>query len=140
MIILDRLHRGDRPCMVAVTAAQTKDRLVFTDDAGADAFIEAHRRADPASSFTKFVVPEISLGDFWAACRDLDWHSDVSDDQRVWREGGAQASRLSVQATISMSHRRMYIDWRRHVFSGPAYGTPKHPAPADPSTSTERDS
>lgn len=132
MIILDRLHRGDMPRMVAVTAAQSNGRLVFTDDAGADAFIEAHRRADSASSFIKFTVPEISLHDFWVKCRDADWQYENSDDHRVWCEGGAAASRLAVQATISHEHRRMYLDWKRHNFSGPAYSTEQHPAPEEP--------
>ncbi len=132
MIILDRLHRGDYPTMVAVTAAQTDGRLVFTDKAGADAFIEAYRRADSASSFTMHTVPDISLQAFWQNCRDHDWHYANSDDQRVWREGGSAASILSIQATISHEHRRLYIDWRRHHSSGPAYGTPQHPAPEEP--------
>lgn len=134
MVILDRLHRGDIPRMRAVTAEQTKDRLVFADHAGADAFIEAYRRADPASSFTKFEVPEMELPEFWQACRDADWHYDASDDPRVWREGGSAMSRLSVQATQSMAHRRMFIDWRRHRSSGPAYGNEQHPAPEQPAS------
>lgn len=132
MIILDRLHRGDTPHMRPVTAVQTDGRLVFTDKAGVDAFIEAYRRADSAASFTMFTVPELSLRAFWQSCRDHDWNYDASDDQRVWREGGAAASRLSVQATISHEHRRIYLDWKRHIFSGPSYGTEKYPAPEEP--------
>lgn len=132
MIILDRLHRGDMPQMRAVTAFQTEDRLVFSDQAGVDAYLEAYRRADPAASFTQFTVPDISLRDFWEKCRDHDWHYDASDDPRVWREGGSKASTLRVQSTISMKHRRVFIDWRRHKFSGPAYGTAELPAPEEP--------
>jgi len=132
MIILDRLHRGDTPHMRAVTAEQAEGRLVFTDKAGVDAFIEAYTRADPAASFCMHTVPEIGLNAFWHNCRDHDWHYDASDDQRVWREGGANASTLSVQATISHEHKRIYWAWRKHHCSGPAYSTEKYPAPEEP--------
>jgi hypothetical protein len=104
MIILDRLHRGDIPHMRAVTAEQTEGRLVFTDKAGADAFVEAYRRADSAASFAMFTVPEISLRAFWQNCRDADWQYQNSDDQRVRREGGAAMSRLSVQGERARLH------------------------------------
>lgn len=132
MIILDRLHRGDCPTMRAVTAEQTDGRLVFADKAGADAFVEAYRRADTAASFTMFVVPEIGLRAFWQNCRDHDWHYDNSDDHSVWRKGGAVSSELSVQATISFEHRRIYLDWKKHHSTGPNYGTPQHEAPEEP--------
>lgn len=132
MIILDRLHRGDIPRMVPVTAVQSDGRLLFTDMAAANAFIEAYRRADSTASFIPHDVPGISLRDFWQQCRDHDWHYENSDDQRAWREGGSSASMLAVQALISHSHSRIHREWQRHHFSGPAYGTEKRPAPEEP--------
>jgi hypothetical protein len=134
MIVLSRLHRGDNPHYRPVTAEQSDGRLVFTDKAGVDAFIEAYRRADPAASFTMHVVPETTLHAFWEACRDHDWHYENSEDQRVWREGGAVASRLATQATISFEHKRIYLDWKRHHFTGPAYGTERRPPPDEPAS------
>jgi len=132
MIVLDRLHRGDYPHYRPVVAEQSNGRLVFDDKAGADAFIEAYRRADNASSFRMHVVPEIGLRAYWQNCRDHDWQFENSDDERVWREGGAEQSRLAVQATLSNEHNRIYLDWKRHNFSGPAYGTERRPAPEEP--------
>lgn len=132
MIVLSRLHRGDNPHYRPVTAEQSEGRLVFTDKAGVDAFIEAYRRADPAASFTMHVVPETTLHAFWEACRDHDWHYENSEDQRVWREGAAEASRLATQATISREHKRIYLGWKRHHSTGSAYGTDRLPAPAEP--------
>lgn len=136
LLILDRLHRGDVPRMVAMTTVQG-GRLIFTRKADVDAYIEAYRRGDNAASFTVHEVPRIDLHTFWQNCRDHDWHYANSDDQRAYREGGAVASRLEVQATISREHRRIYYGWLRHHETGPAYGTERRPAPEKPARATD---
>lgn len=75
---------------------------------------------------------KISLKDYWNMLDRHDWHYDCSDDHRIWASGLGNEKKLLSIATQSADHKKLYEAFRRHYFSGEAFGTPQQPQPPCP--------
>lgn len=74
----------------------------------------------------------MTLWEFYIELEHHDWFYAWSDDGRVYRNGEANRVRLRDIARTSMAHARLYVSFRRHHFSGAAFGKKQFPKPARP--------
>jgi len=61
-----------------------------------------------------------------------DWFYAMSDDDRVYRAGSANASRLILQAAAVPGGAELMSAYQKHVFSGEPWGSTKTPKPERP--------
>lgn len=81
-----------------------------------------------------------SLAAFYAELKGHDWYSCFSDDMSVYRSGEAAEARLKQAAqNAGPVHEWLFQEFRKHMGSGQAWGTPKHPLPPAPVALTLRD-
>lgn len=58
-----------------------------------------------------------------------DWFYSMSDSQGVWRAGEMASADLAKEADSDPIKAAMYADYKRHKFTGPAWGNEKEPKP-----------
>lgn len=58
-----------------------------------------------------------------------DWFYSMSDSQGVWRAGEIASADLAKEANSDPIKAAMYADYKRHKFTGPAWGNEKEPKP-----------
>jgi hypothetical protein len=58
-----------------------------------------------------------------------DWFHQMSDDHRVFVSGQEDWRRLDAAAKSIEGGKELFQAYSKHVFSGEAFGTPKHPKP-----------
>lgn len=73
----------------------------------------------------------ISLADYWSALDRHNWFYQMDDGSR-FREGAAAHRELEAIASQSPEHKKMFMDFHEHFFSGPSFGTVKMAKPERP--------
>ena len=58
-----------------------------------------------------------------------DWFFQMSDSEGKWRAGERAAADLAKEADSDPIKAAMYADYKRHKFTGPAWGNEKEPKP-----------
>ncbi len=79
-------------------------------------------------------APELTLEQFYDSLCATDWHSDMSDDHRVYLAGQRAKKHREQIAGQSDAHRVLFDEFQRYIFSGPAWKTDKLPKPPRPVT------
>lgn len=72
------------------------------------------------------------LQQLWDDLRYFDWFHDHSDDPSVRRDGAIREAELRRRAESIEGGLEMFQAWRKHVWTGPSFGTPKAPKPERP--------
>ncbi len=75
---------------------------------------------------------KISLLEFYKKLESHDWFYSYSDDHSAWRCGDAAESKLQLLAKQSPEHQALFNGFKKHMFSGPSWGTEKAPKPEQP--------
>lgn len=76
------------------------------------------------------------IGELYKGLEQHDWFHARSDDPSVYDRGQRNWIRLFFAARKIDGGERLFRDYSKHVFSGPAFGTPKHPKPPMPVEAT----
>ena len=63
-------------------------------------------------SFKKFLLEQVSLGDYWDMLNKFDWHYEHSDDHRVYTQGRDGLAKLSQIAAFSDEHKELFNQFR----------------------------
>jgi hypothetical protein len=58
-----------------------------------------------------------------------DWFHQMSDDHSVYQAGQTDWKRIEAEAKKIDGGMELFREYSKHVFSGEAFGTPKHPKP-----------
>lgn len=74
----------------------------------------------------------MNIQKYYDALKNHDWHYAMSDDHRVFKAGEEARADLRKLAELSPEHKKLYDDWKAHVFSGRPWGTEKKPRPERP--------
>lgn len=61
-----------------------------------------------------------------------DWYYDFSDDHFVWSRGADVHALITKISAESLAHTNLYLEFKKHFFSGEPWSTPKHPKPERP--------
>jgi hypothetical protein len=74
----------------------------------------------------------MTIAELYRALERHDWFYAQSDDPGVYRQGRSNSITLLTAARNLIDGEKLYEAYSKHVFSGPAFGTPKHPKPPMP--------
>lgn len=74
----------------------------------------------------------MNLQEFYDYLDAHDWFYQYADDRRAFAQGEREA--LVIQSAIKLSpcYEKIYIAFRKYVYSGPAFNTPKIRKPKRP--------
>lgn len=78
----------------------------------------------------------MTITELYRALQCHDWFHAMSDDPHVYESGQNEWRRLQY-AAAGLGVPELFTEYSKHVFSGPAFGTPKHPKPAMPKEKPE---
>jgi len=73
----------------------------------------------------------MTIAELYKALEAHDWFHAMSDSREVYERGQNEWRRLQY-ASVALCVPELFNEYSRHVFSGPAFGTPKHPKPEMP--------
>ena len=73
----------------------------------------------------------MTIAELYKGLEQHDWFHAMSDSREVYSRGQSEWRRLQYAAT-ELGVPELFTEYSRHVFSGPAFGTPKHPKPEMP--------
>lgn len=73
-----------------------------------------------------------TLSEFFDLLEKHDWFYNFSDDHRSWKSGKANLEKLQSIADESEAHRRLFLDYHQHIFSGEQWDRPKRSKPFRP--------
>ena len=68
-------------------------------------------------SFKKFLLEQVSLGDFWDMLSKHDWHYEHSDAHNVYTKGRDSLERLNQIAAQSEEYRELMKQFQASVMS-----------------------
>jgi len=74
----------------------------------------------------------MTLAELYRELERHDWFYQMSDDPRVYHSGNDNERRLQYMAGAIPGGLDLMRSYSQHVFSGEAFGTPRHPKPAKP--------
>jgi hypothetical protein len=74
----------------------------------------------------------MNIAELYRALQCHDWFYARSDDPRVYHRGNENWDRLQREMMAVEGGPELVREYSKHVFSGPAFGTPKHPKPDMP--------
>lgn len=74
----------------------------------------------------------MKLCEYYKELEKHDWFYRMTDDHRVWQIGKKASARIVRLSKGSPEHETMHLAYRKHVFSGPNWGTEKAPKPTKP--------
>lgn len=74
----------------------------------------------------------MTLAELYKGLERHDWFHAMSDSREVYQRGRSRQIELLTAARKMVGGGELYAAYAKHVFSGPAFGTPKHPKPAMP--------
>jgi len=74
----------------------------------------------------------MTLAELYRELERHDWFYAMSDDHRVYTARHDDERRLQREAATIEGGRDLMSAYSQHVFSGPAFGTPKAPKPPRP--------
>lgn len=80
----------------------------------------------------------MTIAELYRGLEQHDWFHAMSDDPRVYQRGQEDWRRLQYAAE-DLGVPELFKEYSKHVFSGPTFGTPKHPKPAMPNLDREID-
>lgn len=75
---------------------------------------------------------KVSLPKYWEMLCQFDWFYDFSDDLNTWERGKRDHEKIEAIANQSPEHKKLFEDFKKHMSSGPAYGTERLPRPERP--------
>lgn len=74
----------------------------------------------------------MTLAELYRELSAHDWFYEMSDDPRVYQNGRDSWNRLLTNAHGVEGGDELMRNYSKHVYSGPAFGIPKHPKPEMP--------
>jgi hypothetical protein len=74
----------------------------------------------------------MTLAELYRELERHDWFFEMSDDPRVYSQGREHWDRMQRDMMTVEGGPELVRAYTKHVFSGPAFGTPKAPKPAKP--------
>lgn len=77
----------------------------------------------------------MTIAELYKALEAHDWFHAMSDDASVYHRGQSEWRRLQY-AAAGLGVPELFTEYSKHVFSGPSFGTPKHPKPEMPKEQT----
>jgi hypothetical protein len=72
---------------------------------------------------------KVPLKDFHGMLSHHDWYHSYADDIKTRKAGEEKESHLKQIAEQSPEHKQLFENYHEHMFSGPSFGTQKHPKP-----------
>jgi len=72
---------------------------------------------------------KVPLKDFHNMLSQHDWYHSYDDNIKTRNAGEEKESHLKQIAEQSPEHKQLFENYHRHMFSGPSFGTQKHPKP-----------
>lgn len=103
-----------------ILKALSDDELSRVSGNGADR--ERERRNASAPTYSDYEA-------FMNRLDAHDWYYEMSDAQGTWRKGSVERKDLQREADSDPVKAAMYADYKRHKFTGPAWGNEKAPKP-----------
>lgn len=74
----------------------------------------------------------MTLAELYRELERHDWFHEMSDDPRIYHAGQENWRRLEREAMSIEGGPELRQAYIKHVFSGPAFGSPKAPKPEKP--------